>query len=210
LPGSINAEGKEYRWKNNFRFADTLPVPEHLLEYVAKRKPGQRTNGHGGEPLATSLAEAVKKIAAAAPGHRHGELNKQAYGIGKAIAAGRIDEAEARAALIETGIAAMGADRAAEAERTVDEALAAGKQASALPQIHILPGELPRVVTEAEDALLKLEPDIYQRGGLVVRPVLSRLKAADDRDTQGWRLIQVTLPHMVETLTCAAEFMRCG
>jgi hypothetical protein len=77
------------------------------------------------------LAEAVKKIAAAAPGHRHGELNKQAYGIGKAIAAGRIDEAEARAALIEAGIAAMGTDRAAEAERTVDEAIAAGKAACA-------------------------------------------------------------------------------
>src|SRR5262249_9698240 len=65
------------------------------------------------------------------------------------------------------------------------------------PQIYVRPGELPRVVSEAEDALLLLGREIYQRGGLVVRPVLSELKASDDRDTQGWRLISVTRPYLV-------------
>src|SRR5262245_16561713 len=46
------------------------------------------------------------------------------------------------------------------------------------PQIYIRNGELPRVVNEAEDALLLLGREIYQRGGLIVRPVLSKLKAA--------------------------------
>src|SRR5262249_33849721 len=41
------------------------------------------------------------------------------------------------------------------------------------PQIYIRNGELPRVVNEAEEALLSLGRDIYQRGGLIVRPILS-------------------------------------
>jgi hypothetical protein len=76
------------------------------------------------------------------------------------------------------------------------------------PQIYIRNGELPRVVNEAEDALLLLGRDIFQRGGLVVRPILSKLKAADDRETSGWRLIPVTRPWLVESLTCAARFLR--
>jgi hypothetical protein len=76
------------------------------------------------------------------------------------------------------------------------------------PQIRITPGELPRVVNEAEDALLLLGREIYQRSGLMVRPVLNKLKAADDRETMGWQLIPVTAPHMVEILSCAAQFLR--
>jgi hypothetical protein len=76
------------------------------------------------------------------------------------------------------------------------------------PQIHIIAGELPRVVDEAENALLGLRREIYQRGGRIVRPVLSRLKAADDQETQGWQLIQARRPDMVELLTRAARFLK--
>ena len=76
------------------------------------------------------------------------------------------------------------------------------------PQIRVSAGELPRVVDEAEAALLTLGREFYQRGGLVVRPVVSRLKAADDRDTQSWRLVPVTRPHLVEMLTRAAQFVK--
>jgi hypothetical protein len=76
------------------------------------------------------------------------------------------------------------------------------------PQIYIRNGELPRVVNEAEDALLLLGREVYQRGGLIVRPVLSKLKAADECETSGWRLIPVTRPWLVESLTCAARFLR--
>jgi putative DNA primase/helicase len=48
----------------------------------------------------------------------------------------------------------------------------------------------------------------YRRGGMLVRPVLSEVKAAKDRDTLAWRLIPVTHPYMAETLTCAARFLR--
>jgi hypothetical protein len=76
------------------------------------------------------------------------------------------------------------------------------------PQIHVLPGELPRVVNEAEEALLLSKREIYQRGGLVMRPALSKLKASDDRETEGWHLIPVTRPHLVEVLTCAGRFLQ--
>ena len=78
------------------------------------------------------------------------------------------------------------------------------------PQIKIVPGELPRVVNEAEDALLLLPGrEIYQRGGMLVRPVLNQsLKASADRDTESWQLVLVTRSHLVEILCCAAQFLR--
>jgi hypothetical protein len=76
------------------------------------------------------------------------------------------------------------------------------------PQIRVIPGELPHIVDQAEDALLLLGREIYQRGGLCVRPVLSNLKASDDRDVQSWRLVPVTRPYLADTLTCAARFLR--
>jgi hypothetical protein len=77
------------------------------------------------------------------------------------------------------------------------------------PQIRVKAGELPRVVNEAEDALILLGREIYQRGGMVVRPVLNQsLKASADRDTESWQLVPVTRPHLVEVLCCAAQFLR--
>jgi hypothetical protein len=99
--------------------------------------------------------------------------------------------------------------RSYEKRRSRQHAAATGSTAGdSWPQIYIKNGELPRVVNEAEDALLLLGREIYQRGGLVVRPVLTKLKAADDRDMQGWRLVPVTQPYLVETLTCAARFLK--
>jgi len=78
------------------------------------------------------------------------------------------------------------------------------------PQIKIVPGELPRVVNEAEDALLLLPGrEIYQRGGMLVRPVLNQsLKASADRNTESWQLVAVTRSHLVEILCYAAQFLR--
>src|SRR5262249_3700646 len=76
------------------------------------------------------------------------------------------------------------------------------------PQIYMVPSELPRVVNEAEQALLLLEGEIYQRGELLVRPVRSRLRNADDDPTLVWRLVPITRPYLVETLTRAARFLK--
>lgn len=77
------------------------------------------------------------------------------------------------------------------------------------PQIQIKPGELPRIVNEAEDALLLLGREIYQRGGMLVRPVLNQsLKASAGRDTESWQLVPVNRAYLVEVLCCAAQFLR--
>ncbi len=76
------------------------------------------------------------------------------------------------------------------------------------PQIKIIAGEVPRVVNEAEQALMLLGREIYQRGGLLVRPVLVNLKASDDRDTKGWRLVPVMQAYLVDAFTCAARFLK--
>jgi hypothetical protein len=76
------------------------------------------------------------------------------------------------------------------------------------PQIRVVSGEIPRVVDEAEDALLLLGREIYQRGGLVVRPVLTTFKASKQRDISGWHLIPLTRPYLVDALTVAAQFSK--
>ena len=85
---------------------------------------------------------------------------------------------------------------------------ATGGTAGAWPQITIRGGELPRVVNEAEAALLSLGREIYQYSDFVVRPVLSELKAAKGRLTRSWRLVPVTPVWLVEALTCAARFLK--
>jgi hypothetical protein len=76
--------------------------------------------------------------------------------------------------------------------------------AVAWPQIIITSGELPRVVNEAEEALLGLGREIYQRGGLLVRPLLLPTIPPND----DWHLTPITRPWLVEALTCAARFLK--
>jgi hypothetical protein len=84
----------------------------------------------------------------------------------------------------------------------------------AWPQIVVKDGDLPRMVNEAEDALLDLlaqtedRYEIYQRGEMIVRPVWAKLKATNERDTGAWHLHQVGRVHMIETMMRAARFLR--
>ena len=68
----------------------------------------------------------------------------------------------------------------------------------------VIPSELPRIVNEAEDALILLGQEFYQRGGMLVRPVTGTIVNKDGK-TQGWQLIPVARPYLVETLCCAAD-----
>jgi len=72
------------------------------------------------------------------------------------------------------------------------------------PQIVLANGELPRVVDEAEAALLALRREVYQRGGLLVRPLLLPTIPPND----DWKLTPLTRSWLVEALTCAARFLR--
>jgi hypothetical protein len=62
--------------------------------------------------------------------------------------------------------------------------------AVAWPQIIVTAGELPRVVNEAEEALLGLGREVYQRGGLLVRPLLLPTIPPND----DWHLTPITRP----------------
>ena len=76
--------------------------------------------------------------------------------------------------------------------------------AGAWPQIVVTSGELPRVVNEAQEALLGLGREVYQRGGLLVRPLLLPTIPPND----DWHLTPLTRPWLVEALTCAARFLK--
>ena len=75
------------------------------------------------------------------------------------------------------------------------------------PQIRVIPGELPRVVNEAEDALLQSGIEFYQRGGMLMRPVRGTIVNSEG-EAEGWQLIPVTRTYMVEMLCCVAQFVR--
>jgi hypothetical protein len=72
--------------------------------------------------------------------------------------------------------------------------------------IRVNPGDLPRVVDQAEAALLEADYGLYQRGISVVRAAWSKLKAADNKDTYAHLLVPVNATHLVETLTKVAAF----
>jgi hypothetical protein len=76
------------------------------------------------------------------------------------------------------------------------------------PTIKIVAGELPRVVNEAEAALLALGREIYQRGGMIVRPALIPVKTFHDQDTEAWRLPEVSRAYLGETLSRAAQWVK--
>jgi hypothetical protein len=74
------------------------------------------------------------------------------------------------------------------------------------PAIRLSGGELPKIVDDAEAALLASGADIYQRGGQLVRPVVEEVPAADGKTVQSWRIVPVTGPHLVERFTSVAGF----
>ena len=82
-----------------------------------------------------------------------------------------------------------------------------GGKRPAKPHIKVIGGQLPRVVDEAEKALLASEHEVYQRG-VLVRPAVVPLKASDERDTLGWRLIPIAATYLVDIMTRSASFVR--
>jgi putative DNA primase/helicase len=73
--------------------------------------------------------------------------------------------------------------------------------------IHLVEGDYHDAVDEAEEALVDAEwIQIYQRGGMLVRPVLEEMAAAKDRTTSTWKLIEVLPPYLLEMLERVATF----
>src|SRR5262249_18280816 len=92
-----------------------------------------------------------------------------------------------------------------------------GKSASAGPvvtprtltTIRVVAGELPRIVSETEQALLAAGAPIFIRAGMLVRPVIEKMMAADGRKTMVAKLRPFTVPAMLDwTASAAALFER--
>jgi hypothetical protein len=90
------------------------------------------------------------------------------------------------------------------------QAGATGKAATGTswPQIKVVAGELPRIVDEAERALLLLGREFYSRGGQIVRPVFKKVKASGDCEFESWQLVPVTRHYMLKAFSCAARFVK--
>lgn len=76
------------------------------------------------------------------------------------------------------------------------------------PTIRMTGGELPSIVSAAEQALISGEMEIFQRGSLIVRPAHSRVEIADGNTTSAIRLAPVRAHLLVELMTLAAAWER--
>jgi putative DNA primase/helicase len=76
------------------------------------------------------------------------------------------------------------------------------------PIIRIIGGELPSIVTEAEQAVISANMRVFQRGSLIVRPAHSRVEIADGNTTTAIRLAPIRAQLLVELMTLAAAWER--
>ncbi len=74
--------------------------------------------------------------------------------------------------------------------------------------ILLTPGELPRAVDMAEQALLEHCPNLFQRAGAIVRPSVSPIDVADGRQIEGTRLVTVTKHNLAEYMTLSARWQK--
>ena len=77
-----------------------------------------------------------------------------------------------------------------------------------LPTIRVIAGQLPRVVSETEQALLAAGAPIFFRAGTLVRPCVEKTTAADGRTTTIANLHPFVVPSLLEWMASAALFER--
>jgi len=77
-----------------------------------------------------------------------------------------------------------------------------------LATIRVVAGQLPRIVSETEQALLAAGAPIFIRAGMLVRPVIEKMMAADGRKTMVAKLRPFTVPAMLDWTASAALFER--
>lgn len=76
------------------------------------------------------------------------------------------------------------------------------------PTVHIVPGELPRMVDESEAALNESNQGFYQRGGMLVRPYRDSMPAANGRTTEFIRLGRPSITQIRECLAREANYVK--
>ena len=61
-----------------------------------------------------------------------------------------------------------------------------------LPTINVEPGKLHEMATKGEAALIEAGIDVFQRGSMLVRPVIDEVDASKGRKTKSARLVEVS------------------
>lgn len=93
-------------------------------------------------------------------------------------------------------------------QRALDAAEALPAQTAEAEPIRIIAGSLSQAVDAAERALIDSGSGLYQRGSLIIRPVIAQIPTADGGATTGYRLAPVKTAHVVECMTRAARWER--
>lgn len=77
-----------------------------------------------------------------------------------------------------------------------------------LPVVRVVAGELPRVVGEAEDALIASGLPVFSRAGALVRPITDTIPAAHGRTTTVAKFKEITPDTALDLLSRVARFER--
>src|SRR5262249_12741673 len=168
-----------------------------------------------------ALDRECKAVAAAQPGTRNDTLNRAAFNLFQIVAGGGLDEKEVHDRLFEAAETCrlVADDGAASVEATINSAAQAARnrprtrpqpppQAGSRPIIQIIAGQLPRILSETEDALLSSGLPIFSRAGSLVEPVAETMLAAGGRKTVVARLRPFCPDSLLSPIAEAAAFQR--
>lgn len=129
-PPSIHSSGRRYEWVRSpaeFCYGIVMPAPMPLwLRSSAepRQRPTLRAPRHFESTGTVILDMEERELRAAKPGTRNHALNRAAFVFGQFIAAGKIDETEARSRLLQAGLA-IGLGEL-ECHGTIDSGISAG------------------------------------------------------------------------------------
>jgi hypothetical protein len=77
-----------------------------------------------------------------------------------------------------------------------------------LRTIRVIPGQLPRIASEAEHALIAADVPVFHRGGRLMHPVVETVPAADGRKTMIAKLREFGVDSMLDRIAEIAIFQR--
>ena len=81
-------------------------------------------------------------------------------------------------------------------------------EAARKPVIRIVAGEIPRIATEGERAVIAAESPIYRRGSVMVRPVIEKVSASDGRHTHVAQFARIESAYLRDVLARVAGWER--
>ena len=208
LPPSRNATGGAYQWEPGGPQNAAL-APPWLIMLAKTRKISAYAKA--------ALERECKNVAAALPSTRNNTLNTAAFNLGQLVGGNALDEQEVRDRLFEAAETCrlVADDGAPQAWATIDSGMTAGKkqprgrpqpQSGTRPTIRLADGELLRILTEIEDALLASGAPVFSRAERLVEPVVENMPASDGRKTTVARLRELSPESFLAPIAETAAF----